>query len=100
MFFAVLSAIKQETKWVLNVILKPMYFLSAIMYSVATIPGEYQKFLLLNPLVHSIGLMRSGFIENYDSYYVDSFYLFMWCLVTLFLGIASFVAKEHRLRMG
>ncbi len=100
MFFAVLAAIKQETKWVLNVILKPLYFLSAIMYSVSTIPGEYQKILLFNPLVHAIGLMRGGFIENYDSYYVDGFYLFMWCLVTLFLGISAFVAKEHRLRMG
>lgn len=100
MFFAVLAAIKQETKWILNVILKPLYFMSAIMYSISTVPGKYQEFLLLNPLVHAIGLMRKGFIENYDNYYVNGFYLFMWCLITLFLGIASFVSKEHRLRMG
>ncbi len=100
MFFAVLGAIKKETKWILNVMLKPLYFLSGIMYSVSSIPWEYQKYLLFNPLIHALALLRKGFIEGYRADYLDGFYLFICCLVTLFIGLASFIAKEHRLRMG
>jgi capsular polysaccharide transport system permease protein len=99
MFFSVISAIRNETKWLVNALMRPLYFMSGVMYSISTVPPEYQKYLLWNPLVHSMGFLRKSIIANYNDSYVNSFYLFICCLVLLFLGVASFVSQEHRLRM-
>lgn len=99
MFFGVLAAIKEEVKWIINVILKPLYFMSGVMYSVSSLPGEYQGFLYYNPLIHALAILRRGFIENYTSSYLDIPYLVSCCLVFVSLGVAAFVSQEHRLRM-
>lgn len=99
MFFAVLAAIKQEFSWIVSMIMKPLYFMSGVLYSVSSLPGEYQKILYFNPVVHSLGLLRKGFIENYTASYINLGFLFACCLFFIFMGIAAFVSQEHRLRM-
>ncbi len=99
MFFAVLATIKQEFNWIITMLLKPLYFMSGVMYSVSSLPGEYQKFLFYNPIIHSLGMLRKAFIENYTSSYIELTYIWGCCLFFIFMGIAAFVSQEHRLRM-
>ncbi len=99
MLFAVLSAIRPEIKWIIAVSMRPLYLMSGIMYSLSSLSAQYQKYLLWNPLIHAFGIMRKSLLSNYNNQYVDETYLFSFCLVTLFIGIAAFVSQEHRLRM-
>ncbi len=99
MFFSVLSAIRPEIKWIVAVSMRPLYLMSGIMYSLSSLSAEYQQYLLWNPLVHAFGIIRKALLSNYNNQYVNETYLFSFCILIFFLGIAAFVSQEHRLRM-
>ena len=48
-------------------VFRPLYILSAVMYPAAVMPAAYQDALLLNPLVHGIEMIRTGFFSPYHA---------------------------------
>jgi capsular polysaccharide transport system permease protein len=100
-FGMVLSVCNELTPGLANVIdlsIRPLYFLSAVMYPVASIPEPYRGYILLNPLVHGIESIRHGFFERYHSPpEVSLSYLFVFALIMVFLGLALQIKYEQRL---
>ncbi len=99
MLFAVLSTLRPEMKWLVNVLMRPLYLMSGIMFSINMIPSAYQKYLLWNPLVHAFGLLREGLMPSYSAPYVSITYLLIFTILSLGVGFFGFVSQEHRLRM-
>jgi capsular polysaccharide transport system permease protein len=66
---------------------RPLFIISGIFFMFGTLPQKAQDVLWYNPLVHVIGMMRSGFYANYDASYVSVTYVAVISAVTFTLGL-------------
>lgn len=83
---------------VTDMLFRPLYFLSGVMYPVTAVPVAYRDWLLVNPLVHGIESVRQGMFAQYHVVEgVSLSYLAGFALVTLLLGLALHVRFEAKL---
>lgn len=89
---SVMSELVQETAKITGLAMMPLYFVSGVVFPVASVPQPYRGWLLYNPIVHGLEAARLGFAKNY--YAVPGLsvaYLYVFALVTVFLGLALHV---------
>ncbi|MCM8612194.1 ABC transporter permease [Accumulibacter sp.] len=78
----------------------PLYFLSGVLYSPRILPPEMREWLLLNPLMHGLELLRAAFFANYTVVSgVEVGYLVTSTCASIFLGLALHVRFSSRLVM-
>lgn len=94
LIFMVVGKTFPETQKFLPILLKPLYFVSCIMFPLHSIPKEYWPYILWNPLVHVVELSRNSVVTGYVSEGVSLSYLAMFTLVTLFIGLALYRTRE------
>lgn len=70
-FFVTAFPIWQSIWAVMN---RPMFIISGVFFTYESIPQPYSEYLWYNPLVHVVGMMRSGFYSFYDASYVSVLY--------------------------
>ncbi|MFZ0612360.1 MAG: ABC transporter permease [Desulfobacterales bacterium] len=75
------------TARVVPLILRVMFFVSGLFFSVDALPLSAQRYLFFNPLSHLIESLRSGLSTGFSSRFVHLPYVFGFVLVTLFLGL-------------
>lgn len=95
MIFMVAGHFLPETQKLLPIILKPLYFLSGIMFPLHSIPKEYWPYLLWNPILHAVELSREAVVAGYKSEGVSMEYLGFFTLTTLFIGLALYRTREE-----
>ena len=95
MIFMVAGRSFPETEKFIPILIKPLYFLSCIMFPLHAIPKEYWPYILWNPLVHAVELGRESVVQGYVSQGVSLHYLALCALVTLFIGLALYKTKEE-----
>src|SRR5471030_1366783 len=95
LIFMVVGKTFPETEKFLPILLKPLYFISCIMFSLHTIPKEYWPYLLWNPIVHVVELSRAAVVPGYSSDGVSLAYLALCALATLFAGLALYRNREE-----
>lgn len=76
----------------------PLYFLSAVMYSVSGLPRGMRTVVLVNPIAHGLEAMRSGWFAAYrGEAHISLAFLAFWALITVFLGLALHMRYATRL---
>ena len=80
-------------KNVWSVLSRPLFLMSGILYLYDSVPTAFQPLLWWNPMVHVIGLMRSGFYGSYDPAYVSVPYV-LGVAGTLFL-VGGWLLRRH-----
>ena len=80
-------------KNVWSVFSRPLFLLSGILYLYDGVPTAFQAILWWNPMLHVIGLMRSGFYGSYDPAYVSVPYV-LGVAGTLFL-VGGWLLRRH-----
>lgn len=76
----------------------PLYFLSAVMYSVSRLPRGIREVVLLNPITHGLEAMRGGWFAAYHGEaHISLGYLAFWALGSVFLGLAMHMRYATRL---
>lgn len=75
---------------IIPLLTRPLFFISGIFFSINDIPGEYQHYLLWNPMLHAIELMRNACYPSYNTESVSMEYLAFVALVTVFFGLALY----------
>lgn len=78
-----------------NIIMRPMFLISSIFFLFEAIPQPYRDYLWWNPIVHVVGLMRSGFYATYDAPYVSITYVSSIAVICLAFGLI-FLRRFHR----
>lgn len=78
-----------------NILHRPMFIISGIFFLFESIPAPYQSILWFNPLVHVIGMMRTGFYPTYDAAYVSPVYVFAVGLICFVVGL-FFLRRWHK----
>ena len=77
-----------------GVLMRPMFIISGIFILPESIPEPYGSWLLNNPLVHVIGIMRRGFYSSYEAPYASPLYVLAVSGITLVLGLV-FLRRYH-----
>jgi len=95
LIFMVVGRTFTETQKFLPILLKPLYFISCIMFPLHSIPTDYWPYLLWNPLVHAVELSREAVMPGYVSEGVSLSYLAICTLVTVFAGLALYRNREE-----
>ncbi len=78
-----------------SIITRPLVFLSGVIFLHDKVPEPYRTWMEWNPLVHVVGMMRSGFYARYDAAYADPLYVFVVAIVLLAAGLL-FLRRYHR----
>lgn len=97
LFFMVIGHHFPISEKVIPLLVRPLYFCSAVMYPLATIPTEYRSWILWNPLVHAFEMLRHTVVPSYAIDHVSLVYLAFSALLTLFAGLALYKAREPSL---
>ncbi|HHL20343.1 MAG TPA: sugar ABC transporter permease [Aliiroseovarius sp.] len=78
-----------------SIITRPLLFISGVIILYESIPEAYSAFFWLNPLLHAISKVRSGFYPSYDAPWVSPAYVFAVSLILTVLGLV-FLHRYHR----
>lgn len=98
--FSVVGTLLPEGGKMVRLLFTPLYFLSAVMYSVANLPrGAVRDVVLANPITHGVETMRIGWFSAYHrETEISLAYLAFCALSALFLGLALHARYATRLR--
>jgi len=94
---SILSELYEIYAKVMNILLSPLLFISAIMYSVESLPPKLQEVILYNPLVHFMELIHGFYFKSLNTNHVDFEYIFYWTVVPLILGLYLYRKHEERI---
>ena len=73
---------------VVNILMTPMYLLSGVILPIAAAPQPYRDWLMLNPIVHSLEIMRLSFASHYVGVpELDAFYPLKFAMILIFFGL-------------
>lgn len=84
-----------EISKVISILFAILYFISGIIYPLFIIPEPYFSYLLYNPFIHNIELIRHSLEPNYPSYHIDIWYFLKWMFVVNFLGLLLYKYAER-----
>lgn len=98
LLFAVIGSFYETFKKIINLIFTPILFLSALFYTVDSLPPTAREYILYNPIVHFVELVRGSYIEVLHTNYVDFEYMFLWTIIPLFLGLYFYIKAERKIQ--
>ena len=83
-----------------SILIRPLFFLSGIFFTVDVLPEKLRHYALYNPLLHISELMRSAFFHEFESQYIDMSYIIKFTLCILVLGmLLQRALKRHAMRI-
>lgn len=94
---AVFSYFYETFGKVMNIIMTPLLFISALMYTVDSLPPILREIILYNPLVHFIEMIHGFYFHALDTRYVDYEYMMYWTVLPLFIGLFFYIKSEKRI---
>lgn len=98
LILSVATVLLPEIAKATEMLFRPLYFLSGVMYPPSAIPPAYQDWLLVNPLIHGIEALRMGFFPQYHTIAGVSYgYIAGFAVVTMCLGLALHIRFATRL---
>ena len=79
-----------EVSKVTGLLMRPMFFISGVFFSLQDVPQEYWPYLTWNPVLHAIELTRYAVYPQYGHAGVSDFYLNVFTLTSLGLALACY----------
>ena len=98
LILSVVTTLVPEISIIVKMISLPLLILSGVIFPLNFIPHEYLQYLLYNPLVHGLELLRSAFFAGYHTVPgVDGLYLAWWVLGSVSLGLLLHLSLAKQL---
>ena len=98
LIFMVIGDFSKEVGKFLSVGFLILYLLSGILYSIQIIPVQYREYLLWNPLIHIIELMRHAVAPAYELVSgISLSYFIIWIILSLFIGLLLYKRFERQM---
>ncbi|RUO71798.1 ABC transporter permease [Idiomarina ramblicola] len=96
--FSVLVTFFPESAKIVSLISLPLYMLSGVIIPIQMLPHSIQQYLLYNPMLHAIELIRGDFFATYHMVRgVELSYVYEWAICTILLGLALQVRYKVRM---
>lgn len=94
----VIGDFSKEISKFINAFFLVIYLMSGIIYSIHIIPQPYQSYLLLNPIIHVVELMRHCISPSYILIEgIQLSYFIYWLLGSLLIGLLLYTKFEKRM---
>ena len=97
LFTAIIGTFYETFTKIVNIIMTPLLFVSALMYTVDSLPSALREIVLYNPLVHFIEMIHGNYFSVLDTKYVDYEYMFYWTFIPLFLALYFYRKAEKKI---
>jgi capsular polysaccharide transport system permease protein len=81
-------------------ILRPLFWVSGILFTANGLPVVAREILLLNPLLHAVEFARTGWFRQYDSMYASAGYPLAWIITLSFFGVTLERVARRRLEVS
>lgn len=88
--FALSASYIPEIKKLQDLVMRPIFFISGIFFSLQDIPQQYWPYLTWNPLLHAVELTRYAAYPEYGNAGVSDFYLDICTIVCVFFALACY----------
>ncbi len=98
--FCGLSVLVKAVERLQSPLIRPLFWISAIFYSPVMVPPEFRYYLLLNPVVHVLELVRHGMFRGYRVDSVSAAYPLAWILILLAAGLGLERVARKRTRLA
>lgn len=79
---------------------RPLMVTSGLFYTVGSIPEPFRTWLLYNPIVHFMEIIRSYFFYEFESEYGSWFYAGSWTIGMFVFGMLAHKALKRRSIVG
>lgn len=86
-----------EIRKVISILFTILYFVSGVVYSVHIVPEPYLSYLMYNPFIHNLEMMRHALAPNYPIHHISMGYFWGWVVCVMFLGLALYRVCERDL---
>jgi capsular polysaccharide transport system permease protein len=93
--FMVLGETFTEAEKVVPLLIKPLFFISGVFFSLQMVPKEYVPYLIWNPIFHAIELARHAVFPTYHIHDMSLGYLLVCTLCALTFGLAFYRRRER-----
>ncbi len=87
LLFAILGAFSENIPKFIEILMRLIFYSSGVFFSIHSIPEEYRWFLLLNPMLNFIELLRWSYFGETYPLYADPFYVFWWTISITLLAL-------------
>jgi capsular polysaccharide transport system permease protein len=87
--FEVLGTVFSDLKRVFGIVMRPMFFVSGLFFTIDMIPDAQRSLLDWNPVLHCIDLARESVLRGYESP-GSLVYAWLCAAFLLFVGLASY----------
>ena len=90
MLFSLSACYVPEVKKLKALLIRPIFFISGIFFSLQDIPKEYWPYLTWNPLLHAVELARHAAYPAYEAAGVSYLFLDSATLLSVFFALACY----------
>lgn len=97
LIFGVLAAHYKEAEKLVNIVQRPLMFVSAVLHPISAVPESVQNALLFNPLVHTIELARNALFPFYPTGGSNLAYPTAFAIIVLSVGLTLFHGNRNYL---
>ncbi len=99
--FASISPLVPSMRQISGAVLgRPLFLGSGIFFIADSVPGPVREYLLLNPLMHILELLRSAFFYEFESAHGDWGYATTWSLCVFAFGLLIHQAMRRKAIVG
>ena len=94
--FASVEPLIPSVKQLTNVMGRPLYFTSGLFFTADTLPAAIREYVLYNPVLHMIELLRGEFFYEFETSHGSWSYASNWAFGTLAVGLLTHQALHKR----
>lgn len=98
LIIAMLGEVAAEARKILQLLMLPLYLMSAVIFPIALVPPQYLDAFLLNPIPHGLETVRMAVTHEYQSVPgIDLGYLYAWVACLWGLGLLLYRRFSYRI---
>jgi len=94
---AIISFYFINFKKIVSLLIRVMFFTSAIFYTLHSLPAELREYLLYNPMTHFMEMIHGYYFYTLDDRYVSYNYMAIWTVALLYSGLWLYRMLEKRI---
>jgi len=80
-------------------ILRPLFWISGIFFTANDLPSNIRQYMMWNPVLHCVELVRDGWFTSYTAWHASPAYVAAWILALGFAGLTLERVARNRLEL-
>ena len=86
-FLGGLSGLFPSVERVQQVVMRPLFWISGVFFTANQLPPRARQYLLWNPALHVVEMIRDGFFESYSAHHLNIAYPAMCAIICAAVGL-------------